>query len=204
MRSTDLDQLGDFLKAVTAGPVTDTSTIVKLEALVAACWESLKGEDGGMTNRKLSDRMEDISWDPPLLSFTIERHGGTVLGSTRAELQRWIIDVNQASASCRRGSYRQLYPMSPRLDVTPLAKRVVSLILAEQDDDCLKWRPGRSRVTIRTGKIIPAEGTPKQTLQGRRKRLAKELRTDLEERGWRLVQGTTAHTYEKVSEQTDS
>src|SRR5881628_2151218 len=51
--------------------------------LLAMAWENLEGsEDQGMTSVKLLDRMEDVCWEPPELSFTIERHGATVLGFT--------------------------------------------------------------------------------------------------------------------------
>jgi hypothetical protein len=29
-----------------------------------------------MTGDKLLDRMEKVVWEPPVLTFTIERHGG--------------------------------------------------------------------------------------------------------------------------------
>jgi hypothetical protein len=44
--------------------------------------------------------MEDLEWNPPMLSFIIERHGAMVLGSTRAENQRWEIDMNKMEAEC--------------------------------------------------------------------------------------------------------
>jgi hypothetical protein len=37
-----------------------------------------------MTGQKLLGRMEEVVWEPPILSFTVERHGGTVQGSSRA------------------------------------------------------------------------------------------------------------------------
>jgi hypothetical protein len=46
-----------------------------------------------MAGYKLS-RMKDATWNPPILEFTIERHGGTALGSTRASLQRWEINMD--------------------------------------------------------------------------------------------------------------
>src|SRR5215831_20472355 len=50
--------------------------------LLANCWHELEGAgETAMQARKL-DRAEDVSWNPPVLSFTIERHGATVLGSS--------------------------------------------------------------------------------------------------------------------------
>jgi hypothetical protein len=43
--------------------------------LLANCWHELEGAgQTAMQARKL-DRAEDVSWNPPVLSFTIERHG---------------------------------------------------------------------------------------------------------------------------------
>ena len=77
-------------------------------------------------------RMEDISWNPPVLSFTIERHGGTVMGSTRAELQNWNVNVETRSATCGVGGHRQLEPMQARLNVKPMAEEIVASILNRQ------------------------------------------------------------------------
>ena len=66
---------------------------------LAECWDHLTGSaEGGMTAAKVW-RCEDLSWTPPILSFQIERHGGVVLGSKRAEMQTWTIDVTQATAT---------------------------------------------------------------------------------------------------------
>ncbi len=53
-------------------------------------------------------RMEDVRWEPPVLSFRIERHGAMGVGSTRAELQNWRVDfdLKPAQCECSRG-YRQ-------------------------------------------------------------------------------------------------
>ena len=200
MSTTNLEQLQDFLEAIAPGSVTDRSVVGTLEQMLGDCWHLLTGDEGGMTGRKLLYRTEDMCWNSPLLTFKIERHGGASLGSTRAEMQSWTVDINGATATYdRRSSYRQLVPNSPRLNVVPLAERAVSMILANQDDDCLKWSKDRGRVTIRTGKIIPAEDTVKQTLADRRKRLAKQLRERLEGEGWQLIEGTSPHTYEKTA-----
>jgi len=202
LKADSLSQLQEYLDELPVGPITGSMVVGTLERMLGDCWHLFTGDYGGMTGHKLKNRMEDILWDPPLLTFTIERHGAALLGSTRAELQRWSIDARQGAVSCQESSYRQLHPRSPRLDVDPLAKEVVARIAIQEDHECLKWSKGRRRVTIRTGKIIPAEGMPKQTLIGRRKRLSRALRIRLEEAGWCLVEGTAAHTYERKLEST--
>ena len=52
-----------------------------IESALAACWEELSGfTDGGMTRDKLSSRIETVRWEPPVLSFMIERHGALIAG----------------------------------------------------------------------------------------------------------------------------
>ena len=200
MTTANLVQLRDLVGGVAPGLVTDRSVIGTLEQILGDCWHLLTGDEGGMTGRKLLYRTEDMCWNPPLLTFKIERHGGASLGSTRAEMQSWTVDIKEATATYdRRSTYRQLVPNSPRLDVVPLAEKAVAMILTNQDADCLKWSKDRGRVTIRTGKIIPAEETAKETLIGRRRRLAKQLQERLEGAGWQLVEGTSPHTYEKAA-----
>jgi hypothetical protein len=68
-------------KIDTKGPISDAS---ELETLLKECWYEFEGaDDTKMWPSKLTGRMEDITWDPPILTFKIERHGGTVMGSTR-------------------------------------------------------------------------------------------------------------------------
>ena len=62
--------------------------------LVETVWDKFEGSgqtkmDVGKIGR--DDSPEDLTWDPPDLSFTIDRHGGTVMGSTRAERQTWTL-----------------------------------------------------------------------------------------------------------------
>jgi hypothetical protein len=82
--------------------------------------------------------MEAVAWNPPVLTFRIERHGGTVLGSTRAELQHWHVDLERKTASLVKTGRRQLRPMQPRLNVEPLVEEIVRLIVAEQPAE--GWR----------------------------------------------------------------
>lgn len=57
-----------------------------------------------MEAHKLLSRMEQIVWEPPVLTFVIARHGGMVLGSTRAELQHWAVDLNKMTAEITKVS----------------------------------------------------------------------------------------------------
>jgi hypothetical protein len=160
-----VDELREVLLAIPPGPVTDVD---RLDVCLARAWDEFTGDDGGMIGEKLIGRMESVHWDPPRLTFTIERHGGTVLGSTRATLQHWTVDVERKTVACALGGHRQLRPMAQRLNVDPIAEEIASQIVNRRQDERLKWYPdGRVRVLV--GKTLPGGSAVEQTLAGRRK-----------------------------------
>jgi hypothetical protein len=169
--------LRDFLATQSPGTLEPAAAESVID-LLAACWHEFEGcDDAAMHNGKLG-RAEELAWHPPVLSFVIERHGGTVLGSTRAELQRWNVDLDRGIATWEQAGRRQLTAMSPRLNVKPIAEEVARHIIDKSDHPALTWGPGRSRVSVRIGQVIPQEGF-KMTVQGRRKRFKEALRDRL-------------------------
>lgn len=174
------EELEDYLQSIEPGRIAEAGQI---ERLLAGAWDGLGGDDGGMAGRKLVGRMERVEWRPPLLTFLIERHGGTALGSTRAELQRWSVDLDRRTATCERAGHRQLSPMAGRVDVGPIAEEVVWLILGGLANDRLRWL-GEGRVRVEMGRIFPERSGYKQTVQGRRKRLRDALIRRLSPLGW--------------------
>lgn len=128
--------------------------------------------------------MKEASWNPPILSFKIERHGGMAQGSSRAEIQRWEVDLDTKSATQYHIGNRQKNPSQKALDVKPLAKKVVGLILKQRENSRLKWNADQDEVLVRIGKIIPDGSTFKQALVGRRKRFRNEVERLLEGSGW--------------------
>ena len=169
-----VEALRVFLRALPVGPVEDAGLV----DVLAAAWDWLDRDDRSMEAFKL-DRLEAPRWDGSVLTFSVERHGGTVLGSTRAEVQHWEIDPGAASARLTGRTHRQLYAMAPRLDVRPLATEVAALILAGAEDDRLKWSADRSVATVRIGKVIPAESAARQTVTGRHRRFRAALDHEL-------------------------
>ena len=147
----------------------------EIDALLAACWEDFEGsDDGGMRSFKLRGRLEEVEWSSPVLTFTIERHGGTVHGSSRAELQAWSLDLDLLTAENETRRYRQLRPNAPRLDTASLADTVFALIDQRSEDPRLNWRPNGT-VAVNIGIVIPDAGSPRQTLTARRKRFRAAL-----------------------------
>jgi len=166
--------------------------------LLANCWHELEGAgETAMQARKL-DRAEDVSWNPPVLSFTIERHGATVLGSSRAELHQWSVDMHQRTARCERGRYRQLLPTAPRLDV-----KAIAAVQQAPSSECdlvksgiLVWKSDEE-IEVKHGRLVPGEGY-QQTVAGRRRRFRKQLTERMQTIGWGLLSVQRSMTFRKI------
>jgi hypothetical protein len=119
--------LREYLSTVQPGPITEVTT---LQLLLADSWNELSVDfRGGMQPDKLYRPIESCVWEPPLLTFIIERHGGTVCGSSRADLQEWTINVNTCTAECAVVGHRQIRKLQPKLDLEPLSHEIAELVL---------------------------------------------------------------------------
>ena len=128
--SPSVQRLRDALRDVPQGPIDNIDLVL---SLLKGCWNELMGSnDTSMRDFKV-DRAEQFSWRTPSLSFTIERHGATVVGSTRAELQNWTVNLDSASAYHSEGRFRQLVRQAPRLDVKSMS--LVSATLCSKGRD---------------------------------------------------------------------
>jgi hypothetical protein len=178
---TDLDETRAFVDELPTGRLTKANT-TEVERRLSTCWHLLEGsEAGGMEGRKFLGRTENMEWEPPTLRFQLERHGGAVHGSSRAELQRWEIDLQVEIARIVDSSRRQLRQADPRLDVCAIAAEIASIVIEGRDDVRVQHRNGS--VTILTADIIPL--TNKQTTADRRKRFIQRLEQLLAAQGWR-------------------
>jgi hypothetical protein len=193
---TVADALREYLGRLPSGPVDNPGDLVPL---LAEIWHLFTGSDAeAMEPRKLA-RMERVRWDPPVLEFVVERHGGTARGSSRAALQGWSVDLERMTASCAKVGSRQCRPMQPALKVEPIADELVRLVIAGRQDPRLRWRPdGTVRVWVT--KILPAGSAAKETLAGRRKRLRVALVERLATDGWSLVK--PPETFGRTSDPT--
>jgi hypothetical protein len=173
-------ELTDFLATIPSGAVPDPGD---LERILAACWHEFTGDDGGLTGQKLLGRMEEVVWEPPILTFKIERHGGTVLGSSRAELQHWQVNIQEKTALIVTLGHRQLMPMAKRIYIKPLVGKILEAIRAGSETE-LVWRHPDGTVAVKTTTIFPTGSAVKMTLEGRRKRLREGLASALLKEGW--------------------
>ena len=130
-----VDKLRDALHDIPHGSL-DNDTAARVIGPLAKCWNQISGGQEAAMQAFKVERAEEVSWDPPLLSFTIERHGAKVLGSTRGELQSWTVNLDTLSASYTGGKYRQLTPAARKLDVKPLVARVCEAVQLGPGSDC--------------------------------------------------------------------
>jgi hypothetical protein len=171
-------------------------------SLLRECWQEFSGSDETFMQPRKLHRAEQFQSNSPFLSFAIERHGATMLGSTRAELQRWEPNLTTQTARCFQQSYRQLERASPKVDVKPIAARVCETVRQGRKpksdlvrNGVIEWR-GDDEVWIYHGKLIPDEGYA-QTVAGRRKRFRKELTNIMKPFGWKLLKVRQAMVFTK-------
>ena len=178
-----IETLRAALEQLASGEVPESTD---LERLLAECWDDLRGDEGGMAGYKLLGRMEKVEWCPPVLQFCIERHGGTVLGSTRGEVQHWSVDVAQESAALVATGWRQLRRPQPPMrqrEVTALAAEIADVVEGGLPDSRVARKTdGRVHVVVSR---LPLGDGPGQTMLGRRQRFRQALLEVLQSRGWR-------------------
>lgn len=194
----NLGELRHYCAGLSAGPVSDVST---LERLLTVCWDDFRGDDGGMTSTKLVGRMEHVTWQPPKIVFRIERHGATVRGSSRAEVQEWTIDPKQRTKTVQVVSRRQVRPMQGRLDVQPIAEEVAAAIIAGRQNERLKW-DGEDHVRLLIGEVFPAGSAVTKTLAGRRKRMRQAVAALIAPAGWQMVKANVFDKHKDNHEQS--
>jgi hypothetical protein len=177
-----MEALRRFLNGTAPGPIDQTT---ELAALLVDCWDEFDGDSGAVEPFNHLCRIENARWEPPRLTFVIERHGATVLGSSRAELQNWTLDLDRVTREYESGQ-RQLRPTQPPLDVDPIADEIAALIENGTPDSRLAWYD-TDRVRVLIGEIVPRMSAARQTVDGRRRCFWAALDGRLEP-GWQRSQ----------------
>lgn len=174
-----MEQLQTLLDNIGSGKIPEDQRFEVIGRL-KGLWDDIDKPDVKLYAFKL-DRAESLEWDSPNLRFDIERHGGTALGSSRAELQTWWVDLKKGEADYFESGYRQIKPRQRPWYADEPAREVAQLIINKQRDARLKWLSDQ-KVQVLTREIIPKG--PKQTVDGRRQRFYKALDKRLESEGW--------------------
>jgi len=171
----------DDLAGLPTGPLTGEH-LDRAQRILADVWSDLAGGRAQAMDQHKLTRIESAWWEPPILTFDIERHGALTLGSTRAEVQTWVVDLKRMTAEITRAKRRQLEPMAPRLDVRPIAEEVARHIVAGDEVAGLKWNKDRSTVRVVASHWLPP--AVQQTMTGRRRRLLEAMGQALTDSGW--------------------
>lgn len=172
----------EYLASQPPGPVDGRNNVL---SLLGQCWGEFHASRNESTTAAKLLRAEDVIWDPPNLRFTLERHGGTVLGSSRADLHRWSVDLEKRTAVIDSYSRRQVRPMDARWGADTVADELVKLILAGKTDGRLSWKSDGS-VRVLIDKVLPVGGF-KATRAGRSKRLREAIRSGVQSHGWMQI-----------------
>jgi hypothetical protein len=196
-----VESIVGVLSGVPAGAIP-ASMFNELFKLVEASWHEFAGSDETSmgAGKILRDAgPEDVSWNPPCLSFTIERHGGTVLGSKRAERQRWTLNLERRTADHVQSGFRQLRPNASKLDVKSLADEVCNAVEEGPSsasrfisERIVVWK-NSDEVIVFHGKIVG--GAYQRTVSGRRKRFRADLETKMGVIGWEFVSAGRGLTF---------
>jgi len=182
-----------LLESASTGLLDEISAVYELIAVLWEECELVGYDDGGMTTDKLY-RAEHISWEPPLLSFRIERHSAIVGGGPKkAEYQVWTFNVPERTKTWSPDGYRLMEPLEPRIKVAPLAEEYADLAVNRQLHHTLIWVPnGEVRINIA---LVPGlwntnehgRTLAKETIDGRRRRFRKAFESILLPKGWSRI-----------------
>ena len=148
--------------------------------LLSGCWQYLDGSDDQNTTAEKLYRAEKLAWDGTILSFILERHAGTVNGSSRAALHHWNVDLAKNYAKISETSPRQIYPMDSQMDIKKKANEVAEQILSREQLENIEWRTA-NHVVLNISRIIPE--TNMKTTTDRRKRFRAELEKIMSNQG---------------------
>ena len=180
MARVDRDCLIGFLAGIKQGQVEDTGELARH---LSDVWNDLAGShDQKTTPNKLTSRpLEDVIWSPPLLLFALERHGGTVNGSSRAELHRWEVDVERWQASIKSKGRRQLTKQDKKYNPASDIDAICEAVQSKVNSNGLEYRSDGS-IKVVVGKIVVASNN--QTLAARRRRFRDLLLKRMSEIGY--------------------
>lgn len=178
--------LRQLLSQLSPGPVPPELQH-RVKDLLSYCWPGFAGHDQTRLRPHRLLQAEDLTWEPPYLCFAIERHGATMLGSSRAEIEYWHVDLDREEAILAGQSWRQLYPRRPPWNAKPVAEELAQAILQGREHPALTWQ-GPNTVRVRTKEVIPDyDRSPRRTLGGRQSRLWREMEARLGPHGWKRL-----------------
>jgi hypothetical protein len=182
--ASSIDALRSYMKELPNQEITDSSIHQTICGLLTECWAHLNGSQDQNTYADKIYRAEKFKWKSPILTFELERHGGTVLGSTRANIHLWSVNVERGTAEIYEETYRKVGETAPAIKTKPIAEEIAQLIIDGVDSPKLKWNTSKDYVLLELAQIIP-DNSFQQTVSGRRKRFKAQLEEIIAHHGWR-------------------
>ena len=183
----NIDELIDYAESLSPGELSVDERKILIN-LLSKSWDELQGSSAEKTTFDKLFRAENLRVDYPMIYFELERHGGLVNGSTRADIHRWEINLEQSKAILRSRTYRQVSSLDKRYNATEAARMVSKNIINGEDHEYLTWDAEKTRVTVILNKIVPSSYS--RTTQGRNKRFREELQEMMNNTGWdRVITG---------------
>lgn len=181
-KATYYKKLIQLLQSQSKGEVKQKEQV---EKLLASCWDSFQDSNlEGMSGSKLIGRMEKVFWDPPCIKFEIERHGSMNLGSTRANMQKWEVNINQGEVELiSSNEYREKIPRERPVYVKPIAEEIANAVIQRKNHPNLEWK-SHNCVKVLIGHLLPQKGSFKTTVESRRKRFRQKLGEMLTPYNW--------------------
>ena len=135
-------------------------------------WTIQRTKFGSKMEAWKAQRIEELSWDPPVLEFTIERHPGPW-----ERIQRWRYDFDTNKAECiSERSPRKNEPYTAQ-QVSRDARRMVRHIISGSTHRCVREKNGLVQIRLArlpSTKPVPYQ-LPQRTAQGRQARLKAEV-----------------------------
>jgi hypothetical protein len=178
-----MKELKEFLVSLPSGAIEAGEVLDRLISLLAAAWDEIPGSDQEATYAYKLSRMESVEWDGEVLEFTLERHGPTALGSSRANLHRWRVSFDPPDASFSGAGFRVVGNISPKWYPDEIVSELSQAILNGKEHPHVKWINENQFRVFGIGALVP--GDCKQTLSNRRYRFRSALRARLSSSGWK-------------------
>ena len=180
-----MQELRNFLASLPPGSIAAPSRLERI--LASSCHDFEYSTQENMKAGELKNReMEEVEWNPPTLSFTIQRYRVTLLGSATSERQRWAVNVDTKEALCYNAGSGQTTPSQPPLNVEPIAEEVVRLVKNHQKTEWLKWQNDGS-VHVVMGKVLPVSTNLNKHLSQKRERFLAKVDESLTTAGWMKI-----------------
>jgi hypothetical protein len=126
--------LRQYLDRCGVGPVEEGN---ETSRFLGEAWEYLEGSDAQKTTHDKLWRAKKLQWNPPILSFDLERHGQTVKGSKLASVHTWTVDLDNRTARYAQSRTRQVRPSAPPLGMQSIGEELAQLIRGRREDERL-------------------------------------------------------------------